>query len=149
MKAVIHQSFGHIFGLDAQVVAKMTQVDNALVSHAPVCPGVQHRIVGLEPLGDEDADGVANDDDACPATVLPESVPTVRLETNRFADTDGDGIFDTTTSRGRGPDKAFDLGDTAGCSCEQIIEAQGLGEGHTKFGCSISAMEEWVFGVTP
>jgi predicted extracellular nuclease len=99
--------------------------------------------------GDSDADGVANDDDACPATRLPEGVPTESLGTNRFADTDGDGIFDTTPSIGGGPNRAFDLGDTAGCSCEQIIAAEGLGEGHTKFGCSISAMEDWVYRVTP
>ena len=31
-----------------------------------------------------------------------------------------------------------------GCSCEQIIDALGIGAGHEKFGCSISVMEEWV-----
>jgi len=98
---------------------------------------------------DDDADGVPNDDDVCPATGLPETVPTERLETNRFADTDGDGVFNTTAPKGTGPQKSFDLGDTAGCSCEQIIEAQGLGEGHTKFGCSIEAMKDWVSGITP
>ena len=38
----------------------------------------------------------------------------------------------------------FDLDDTAGCSCEQIIEMTGLGNGHTKFGCSNSAMMDWI-----
>lgn len=98
---------------------------------------------------DEDADGVPNDDDFCPATVLPENVPTVRLGVNRFANADEDGVFDTTAPKGNGPGKSFDLQDTAGCSCEQIIEAQGLGNGHTKFGCSIGAMENWVELVTP
>lgn len=34
--------------------------------------------------------------------------------------------------------------DTAGCSCEQIVEEQGLGLGHRKFGCSVDVMREWV-----
>jgi hypothetical protein len=33
---------------------------------------------------------------------------------------------------------------TKGCSCEQIITALELGNGHTKHGCSISAMDTWV-----
>jgi len=100
-------------------------------------------------LKDEDADGVPNDEDFCPATVIPENVPTKRLGTNRFALTNEDGVFDTTAPKGKGPGKSFDLQDTAGCSCEQIIEAQGLGNGHTRFGCSISAMDDWVGLVTP
>jgi hypothetical protein len=43
----------------------------------------------------------------------------------------------------------FDMRDTAGCSCEQIIEAQGLGNGHTRYGCSIDAMESWISLVIP
>jgi predicted extracellular nuclease len=100
-------------------------------------------------LKDEDADGVPNDDDYCPATTLPENVPTERLGANRFADTDGDGVFDTTAPNGNGPGKFYDMGDTAGCSCEQIIAAQGLGDGHTRFGCSISAMENWIWLLNP
>ena len=103
---------------------------------------------------DDDADGVPNNADQCPATTLPEHVPTERLGTNRFADVDGDGIFETTApkgkkgKKGKGPQKSFDLGDTAGCSCEQIIEAQGLGKGHVKYGCSIGAMKSWVLRVS-
>jgi len=98
---------------------------------------------------DEDADGVPNDGDVCPATVIRENVPTNSMGTNRFALTDEDGVFDTKAPKGKGPKRHFDIGDTAGCSCEQIIEAQGLGNGHTKFGCSISAMDDWVELVTP
>ena len=98
---------------------------------------------------DDDGDGVPNDDDVCAGTVVPEGVPTQRLGTNRFALTDGDGVFDTTSPRGNGPGLSFTLGDTAGCSCEQIIAAQGLGKGHEKFGCSISAMQDWVALVNP
>lgn len=95
---------------------------------------------------DGDGDGVPDPLDVCSGTTIPESVPTVGLGVNRWALVDGDLSFDTTAPRGggRGPDLSFTLSDTAGCSCEQIIDAQGLGKGHEKFGCSISAMEDWV-----
>jgi hypothetical protein len=81
--------------------------------------------------------------------VIPENVPTSSLGTNRFALTNGDGLFDTNASKGKGPRQSFTLGDTAGCSCEQIIAAQGLGTGHTKFGCSIGEMQDWIFSMKP
>ena len=92
---------------------------------------------------DEDGDGILDDDDACPGTVIPESVPTVRLGTNRWALVDEDGVFDTTPPAGMGTGFMFDLEDTAGCSCEQIIEETGLGLGHSRFGCSNGAMMNW------
>jgi hypothetical protein len=93
---------------------------------------------------DADKDGICDKKDRCPGTVLPEPVPTERLGVNRFADTDGDGTFNTVAPNNGGPKRSFTLEDTAGCSCAQIIEALDLGEGHTRFGCSISAMEDWV-----
>lgn len=102
------------------------------------------------PNADCDGDGVANSVDVCPATALPEAnVPSIRLGTNRFADTDGDGVFNTTAPNGTGPQKSFTLADTAGCSCEQIIEQLDLGKGHKKYGCSISAMEDWINSLNP
>jgi hypothetical protein len=92
---------------------------------------------------DEDGDGILDPDDVCPGTVIPESVPTVRLGVNRWALVDDDGIFDTQLPNGNGPGFMFDLEDTAGCSCEQIIEETGLGLGHTRFGCSNGAMMNW------
>ncbi len=86
-------------------------------------------------------------DDVCPATVIPESVPTRRLKKNHWALTDGDLFFDTKHNKGRHKgrkSRGFSTADTAGCSCEQIIEAQGLGKGHTKHGCSNGAMKHWV-----
>lgn len=97
---------------------------------------------------DADGDGLCGDVDACAGTQLPESVPTVRLGVNRFADTDGDGQFDTRGPNGVGPRRSYTIEDTAGCSCEQIIEELELGNGHSKFGCSISAMDDWVAHVT-
>ena len=103
-------------------------------------------VVGL--FIDADEDGVWDQIDTCPNTVIPESVPTESLGTNRFALVDDDGVFDTTLPKGKGPKASFDIYDTAGCSCEQIIEAQELGNGHLKFGCSLGEMEEWVELVT-
>jgi predicted extracellular nuclease len=100
---------------------------------------------------DSDGDGVADDLDVCPETVIPESVPTRRLGTNRWALVDDDGIFDTKRPNGGGGgnNRSYTVGDTAGCSCEQIIEELHLGNGHTKFGCSIGAMENWIDLVQP
>jgi hypothetical protein len=96
------------------------------------------------PSGDADGDGVLDAADACPGTVIPEAVPSVTLGVNRFALTGSDGVFHTTSPSGAGPRKAFTIEETAGCGCEQIITGLGLGAGHRKFGCSISAMEDWI-----
>ena len=103
-----------------------------------------HDAIVVNLLPDEDEDGVWDGIDMCPGTVIPESVPTQELGTNRFALVDDDLIFDTKSPNGKGPEAAFDIFDTAGCSCEQIIEEQELGGGHTKYGCSLGEMEEWV-----
>jgi hypothetical protein len=97
-----------------------------------------------DPADDADHDGICGDVDRCPGTVLPESVPTDGLGVNRFADTNGDGVFDTVSPKGKGPGRHYTLADAAGCSCGQIIDRLGLGEGHRKFGCSISAMDDWL-----
>ena len=99
---------------------------------------------------DEDADGVPNDLDVCAGTVIPESVPTSGiLRINRWALLDDDGIFDTNPPEGRGPRDYFDLGQTAGCSCEQIIDALALGRGQSRYGCSLSNMRAWRALVNP
>ncbi len=112
-------------------------------------------------MKDEDTDGVADDVDVCPETVIPEAtVPSQRLGVNRWALVDGDGIFDTTPPPGRsGPVgertslppvvDPFTVQQTGGCSCEQIIDALGLGQGHVKFGCSTGAMRTWIDLVNP
>lgn len=100
----------------------------------------------VEAVVDSDGDGVLDNEDVCPGTVIPEGVPTRRLGVNRFALVDGDNVFDTTPppGNGQGPGEVFTTTDTAGCSCEQIIDALGLGNGHRFFGCSIGVMRTWV-----
>ena len=93
---------------------------------------------------DSDGDGVTDDLDRCMGTAIPETAPTRYLQSNHFVLADDDRLFDTTPPNGTGPEASFDIFDTAGCSCEQIIDELGLGKGHTKFGCSLGAMEEWV-----
>ena len=95
---------------------------------------------------DPDADGVLGDDDLCPATVIAEGVPTSGvLNPNHWALTDADGDFDTVLKgKGKGPNRSYTIADTAGCSCEQIIEIEGLDDGHSIHGCSIGAMDDWV-----
>jgi predicted extracellular nuclease len=98
---------------------------------------------------DMDSDGVGDDADVCPATVIPESVPTRELGVNRWALTDDDFLFDTRSPPGGETGVSFSTEDTAGCSCSQIIAAQGLGSGHSKFGCSTEVMEDWIELVNP
>jgi hypothetical protein len=98
-----------------------------------------------DPDNDADRDGICGNVDLCPGTALPEAVPTLDLGVNRWALTDGSGTFQTRLppGGGRGPDLHFTIEDTAGCSCEQIIAALDLGQGHVKHGCSISAMRDF------
>lgn len=118
-----------------------------------------HDGLVLYVLADGDLDGVPDHLDVCPGTEIPEGVPTVRLGTNRWALVDDDFYFDTNAP-GRGklagfsemsrrPMEIFSTTDTAGCSCEQIIEKMGLGQGHVKFGCSTGVMRTWVRRVNP
>lgn len=143
-RQIWNQHTYHITNVNPDGTIPVVEDNNWLV------PGLNnYRLNTFGQTDDLDGDGVPDTIDACPSTVLPENVPTISLGINRFADTDGDGLFDTTAPIGNGPRKAFTLEDTLGCSCEQIIAAQSLGSGHTKFGCSISAMEDWISFVNP
>lgn len=94
---------------------------------------------------DEDADGVPNDDDVCPATAIPEDVPSSgQLGKNKWALDGENGTSFTQASPQAGSVFQFTTGDTGGCSCEQIVAATGAGKGQLKNGCSTSLMLEWV-----
>jgi hypothetical protein len=92
---------------------------------------------------DVDGDGVNDDADVCPSTSIPEAT-TRELGENRFALTDDDFEFDSASPNGMGPGRSYTTVDTAGCSCAQIVAAEGLGNGHSNFGCSIGVMDTWV-----
>jgi hypothetical protein len=97
-----------------------------------------------------DDDGIPADQDLCPGTTIPEGVPTVGLKPLHYALLDGDIVFEVQAPPGKGKvptPPTFTLLDTGGCSCEQIIDALGLGQGPRKFGCPLSVMEEWVESV--
>ena len=139
-------------------------LEDPIPPHPEECTGlVQMGVLGFTPRGqyrvlagiesietcgvsDSDGDGVLDDADLCPDTVLSDDVPTRRLGVNRFADVDGDGVFDTSVPNGKQPARSYTIADTHGCNCAQIIEAAGLGRGHEKFGCSIGEMDDWVAG---
>jgi len=110
---------------------------------------------GEECLFDRDGDNVPDEEDKCPDTVLPESIPTKRLLTNHYADIDGDGIFETIKRKIKGSndyiirdridDSNYTLEDTYGCSCEQILEIKpGSDKGEEKFGCVIGTIKTWI-----
>ncbi len=93
---------------------------------------------------DADGDGLADAcDDACLGTAIPETAPSAGLKPNHWVLLDGDTTFDTPG----GSPTPFTLQQTAGCSCEQIVAALGLGKGHSKHGCSTDAMEDWIAGL--
>jgi predicted extracellular nuclease len=91
-------------------------------------------------MSDSDADGVPDDADVCPGTAIPETAPSAGLNPSHWVLLDGDTTFDTPG----GSPTPFTLAQTAGCSCEQIIAAMGLGKGHAKHGCSTGALEDWI-----
>jgi len=97
---------------------------------------------------DADGDGVIDGDDVCPDTAIPEAVPTVRLLPLHFALVDGDGTFDTRWPPFGGiVPSGLTVEHTGGCSCDQIIDELGLGNGHRKFGCNLGVMAYWIWVV--
>jgi hypothetical protein len=144
--------FGEYY-VDDQLVATLSQAEyecplKALVSQGsaghPLVTQADYATVSSYPL-DSDDDGIPDDADLCPDTQVPEGIPTIELKPNRWALVDDDHSFDTAAKgKGTGPRKSYTLTDTAGCSGEQIIGRLELGLGHSKFGVSSGAMDEWV-----
>jgi MYXO-CTERM domain-containing protein len=94
---------------------------------------------------DADQDTVCDPSDICPDTLFPEDVPTVLLGVNRYALVTDDPIFDTVAPVTKVMnDSNYTIERTGGCSCEQIIDALGLDEDHTKYGCSGRIMKGWI-----
>ena len=92
---------------------------------------------------DRDNDGVDDAGDLCLSTTIPESAPTSgTLGKARWALRSG-----TSFSSGSATSTTYTTSDTAGCSCEQIVAALGLGVGQLKYGCSRSVMDAWIIGI--
>ncbi len=92
---------------------------------------------------DVDNDGVNDDADLCPATVIPETLER-RLLPFRYALLDDDFVFDTRAPGFARP-PVFTTEDTGGCSCGQIADRFGLGKWSRKYGCSRGLMRFWTF----
>ena len=88
---------------------------------------------------DDDNDGVVDEADFCSATLIPETIPTAQLHNNRYALTGSPDktIFESNNKI------VITTTYTSGCSCEQIVNQADLGQGHIKFGCSKSVLEQW------
>jgi hypothetical protein len=113
---------------------------------------------------DSDGDGVLDGADMCAGTVIPEGAAWKELKPGHWALFDDDREFDTGSKKSKKSKKSkgskkvkpsdppYDIFDTAGCSCEQIVEEQhrehGHKPGHTmdkiKFGCSEGEMKKWI-----
>ncbi len=98
---------------------------------------------------DSDNDGVNDQADKCPGTILPEkSVPSQSLLPNAYAVTGTDGYFMTNAGSAGKPAivrSAYNLSATYGCTCEQILYCKpGNSEGEYKFGCSQGTMSVWI-----
>jgi len=91
-------------------------------------------------VDDADSDGGDDAEDAC-LTAASDEAPSLRLGRGRWADTDGDRVFETLGFNPLG--RAFDVESTAGCDCWQIIDACGYGVGQLRFGCTGAAMDWW------
>ncbi len=110
---------------------------------------------------DDDNDTVDDGDDVCPWTATDDwaaGVPsTGTLGSNRWMydaalDVNADGSFTQSASgngnnngngNGNNGTAGWTYGDMGGCSCAQIIDELGIGNGHTKHGCSNGAMSTW------
>ncbi len=93
----------------------------------------------FESKQDADGDGVLDANDVCPATSLPDPQPTLGLRKNRYiASANGEFVDNSGNSSG------IRVQDTGGCSGAQVIVEAGLGEGHTRFGITRSALLDWI-----
>ncbi|MEQ9104132.1 MAG: T9SS type A sorting domain-containing protein [Rhodothermales bacterium] len=89
---------------------------------------------------DTDGDGVPDDEDLCAASVFD----TMELNPNQWALREGSTDFiQGLTRKGTSSGGSYSVAETGGCSCSDIVEAAGHGQGHLKKGCSNSVMANW------
>ncbi len=131
-------------GATCTVVEAPSETFTATCTAELVHLSVYSLIAPLDSDGDEVPDQFGSVTDFCPGTAIPEGVPLVYLGVNRFALVDADAVFDTTAPPGARQSFTYSTDDTAGCSCEQIIDVLELGIGQWRFGCSNGVMKEWL-----
>jgi len=97
----------------------------------------------------DDGDGLTGGADYCPSSMPDE--PSEQLGINRWV-WDYSGWVTEHPKNGKGPNKSYTISQTAGCSCSQILtwlntnypEEYGEMEGHWKFGCSSSVLDDFI-----
>lgn len=132
---------GAVVRVDQSPGGTVDVVNLGPVAVTVVLGGVTHTVEPGEPASfdDEDDDGVFDVDDLCLGTAPLGSATTPGLKHNRYA-VDASGHF----VDGDGDDSGYTIFVGAGCDETQIIDAVGLGKGHSKFGLSKGALKNWM-----
>ncbi|MFC1697248.1 LamG-like jellyroll fold domain-containing protein [Nanoarchaeota archaeon] len=103
-----------------------------------ICDGLDNDCDGEIDNVDLDYDGINDcNDDQCLDSMLDE----IELNPNQYAQNNEFGPFEV--GKNNDPSFVYDMEMTRGCTCKQIVEMLGKGEGHIKKGCSPSVMEEF------
>jgi parallel beta-helix repeat protein len=91
---------------------------------------------------DGDNDGIPDQQDKCPGTVLPEVF--LKLNPNHHGDVDGDRVFEVGSAKGY-TDSTYTITKTSGCGCQQILtQKPGNNEGEKKHGCTKGTMDNFI-----
>ena len=127
-----------------QIIAEMRRPDSDL-RYGLKEEDLQRWVAAVAALdiegADADGDGVADDEDVCPATELGIA-PTVRLTKNRYySNVAGQFVDDRATL------SEFDVADTGGCSTQQIVAAAGLADSNLRYGLWDYLLQDWVEAV--
>ena len=86
---------------------------------------------------DRDTDGVPDCRDEC----LESTLDNIALNPNHYAQNIAFGPFEL--GRNNQQSIVYDMQNTRGCSCQQILTTLGLGEGQFRHGCAPGIMERW------
>ncbi len=99
----------------------------------------------------DDGDGIIKEKDLCKGSTTDTFYE--KLGTNRWAWNINKGWETQLPKNGKGPQKNYDIEKTSGCTCSQILEwlnkynsnEYGEMEGHWKFGCSSSVLDDFIW----
>ena len=105
---------------------------------------IWNKALPINEVYDADHDGVPANIDKCKETAPTDDYLSIGV--NRWI-WDGNS-WETTKSKGTGPSFNPDMDYTYGCSCNQILNRMVTSteesfEGHFKYGCSKSILEDW------